>query len=417
MAKSDFLVEPCGMSRALFWLCLLPLVLTACRKGKESRPVPAIEAYVWQDPDRPEVAAAIRQATDTMSAFHVRAAELRWKGNSFAVERGVQASLPVAGCGLVMRIGASASALDWTSDQIEAVADVVRSLALLHPREIQCDYDCPQKRLGRYHELLAALQQAAGRIPVIPTVLPSWLEEPAFGRLVADRPGYVLQVHSLSLPKHADQPVILFDPAAARIAVRRASSFNVPFRVAMATYGCEVWFGPDGKVIDVISEDAAPHGVVPYRRSFALADPVESAKLIREWTVDPPAGLQAVIWYRLPVEGDRRNWPWLTLQQACKGELGAGDLTLETSDHDGTSDLFVVNRGAFPLLLPSAILVKSPVTAADGAGACRIEHREDGVHFIRRGDLWPWLNPGKKIPIGWLRSSEKQARMDWQFLP
>lgn len=403
------------MIRHLHWPCLL-LALTACHK-QAPKPAPAVEAYVWQSPKRPEVAAAIQQASDTVRTFHVRAAELRWKGSSFAIERTVEGALPSERCGLVMRIGASASALEWTPDQIEPVVRVVRSLASLNPREIQCDYDCPQKRLPRYQVLLSSLQQAAGKIPVVPTVLPSWLEEPAFERLIADRPGYVLQVHSLNLPKNPEQPVRLFDPDATRIAVKRASSFNVPFRVAMATYGCEVWFGPEGKVIDVISEDVPRQGVIPARRSFALADPVESSKLIHEWTTDPPVGLQAVIWYRLPVDGDRRNWSWATLKNVSRGEQVAADLTLECSDHDGTSDLFVVNRGTFPSPLPATIVVRSPVIAADGVGAYRIEHRGNGLYFIRRADVWPWLDPGKKIPTGWLRSAKKEARMDWQFLP
>lgn len=415
MAKSDFLVEPGGMLRALFWPCLLPLVLTACRK--ESRSAPAIEAYVWQDPDRSEVTEAIQLAKDTVTRFHARAAELRWNGRKFAVERPVGKQLPSPGCGLVLRIGSSASGLDWDPDQIAQVAAVVRSLASLSPAEIQCDYDCPQRRLTRYQTLLDSPQQAAGTVPVVPTVLPSWLDETAFKALVRDRPGYVLQVHSLGLPKHPADPVTLFDPAAARIAVKRASALGVPFRVAMATYGCEVWFDPNGRVIEVVSEDAPSREMVPASRSFAFADPIESSKLVRQWLDDTPDGLRAVIWYRLPIAGDRRNWSWSTLSQVAKGEQAASALRFEGEDHAGTSDLFVVNRGGFPEPLPREIRVTSPVVTADGAGAYRLEPQAGGLRFILRPEIWPWIDPGKKIPAGWLRTPAGEPRIEWHFAP
>ena len=113
---------------------------------------------------------------------------------------------------------------------------LVAGFAALGPREIQCDYDCPQKRLDGYRRLLDALQASAGSIPVVPTTLPSWQDEPAFRKLVAGRPGYVLQVHSLQLPKQAGQPVVLFDPDTARAAARKAAALGIPFRIAMATY-------------------------------------------------------------------------------------------------------------------------------------------------------------------------------------
>jgi hypothetical protein len=397
------------------FLLLALLLVAGCRKVPQ--PVPAVEAYVWQSPDRPAVMTSMKQANGIVATFHVRAAELRWNGKAFTADHPVKNQLPSPNCGVVVRIGASASRLEWTTEQIEAVAVIIRELASLKPKEIQCDYDCPQSRLDDYARLLDALQMAAGVIPLAPTVLPSWLEEPAFTRLIAKRPGYVLQVHSLQLPKTPEEPVLLFDPAATRLAVKRASSLGVPFRVAMATYGCEVWFGPDGKVMDVISEDRAPDGKVPTRRSFSLADPIESARLIREWNQNPPPGLGAVIWYRLPVEGDRRNWPWQTFRLVAKGEERPASVVLEDVPQEKVSDLFIVNRGEFPAPLPAHIVVTSPVEAADAIGSYRVERREDGLHFIRRAEVWPWLDPGKKIPIGWLRSSGKPSRIAWHFSP
>lgn len=395
------------------WLLLFLLPLTGCRQ--EARRPLTIEAYVWQAADRPAVVEAITRAQPTVSTFHLRAAELRWTGDRFSIERPLT-KLPQAHCGLVVRIGASAAGLDWTPEQIEPVARIFRELSALSPTEIQCDYDCPQKRLGRYRILLAALRSAAGKVPVSPTALPSWLGEPAFPGLI-EGGGYVLQVHSLHLPDREGEPVAIFDPVEAMAAARKAATFGSPFRIAMATYGCEVRFDPKGKVVDVISEDADGSPSSPGRRAFALADPNESARLVRGWTANPPAGMTGIIWYRLPIEGDRRNWPWQTFQAVVRGESAVANLDLIASPGPGARDLFLANRGMFPRRLPRKIIVTSPVTAADGAGAYLLESDKDGLHFILREDLWPWLDPDQKIPIGWLRSDDGSASIEWLLPP
>ena len=394
------------------WLALGLLFMTGCQKP--ARPPLTIEAYVWQSPDRPEVRQAIARSPGVVSRLHVRAAELKWTGGRFETRRALT-KLPAPGCGLVVRIGASASQLEWTPEQIEAVANVFREFANLGPSEIQCDYDCPQKRLGRYGMLLDALQSAAGAVPVFPTTLPSWLGEPGFRKLIAGRGGHILQVHSLQLPERSGEPVLIFNPDTARAAAKKTSALHVPFRIAMATYGCEVRFGPDGKVTDVISEDFA--GASAVERSFALADPLASSRLVREWTENPPEGLIGIVWYRLPVEGDRRNWPWETFKLVIRGEEDHTAPVFEASPGPGARDLSVVNRGRFPVRLPREIRVSSPVTTADGAGAYRLEAREDGLHFLIRSDAWPWLDPGKKIPTGWLRVADESARIDSSINP
>ena len=53
--------------------------------------------------------------------------------------------------------------------------------------------------------------------------------------IVAASDGYVLQVHSLEKPNGFDAPFTLFDPQVAVAAAVKASSFGVPFRVALPT--------------------------------------------------------------------------------------------------------------------------------------------------------------------------------------
>lgn len=401
------------------WLLLPLLVLLA---GCQKKPAPAtsaplaVEAYVWQAPDRPGVAQAIEQSKGIIDRLHIRAAELKWNGTRFEIQQPVT-KLPAPGCGLVIRIGASASQLEWTPEQIAPVAEIFSKLAKLGPSEIQCDYDCPQKRLGRYRVLLDALHGAAGSVPVVPTTLPSWLEERDFKLLVARRGGYVLQVHSLHLPKKVGDPVEVFSPDTARAAAKKAAALGVPFRIAMATYGCEVRFGPDGKVRDVISEDISSATPTTGPRSYAFADPVQSARLVREWSTNRPAGLTGIVWYRIPVEGDRRNWPWETLRLVARGEEDPTTAVFTATTGPGARDLHVENPGKFPVRLPSAITIHTPVIAADAAGAYRLDDHTDDLRFVLREDIWPWIDPDKKIPTGWLRVSEESIRIDSSITP
>ena len=152
------------------WLALALLSLTACQKPSNSKLT--VEAYVWQSPTRPEVQLTMTRAATHAINLHVRAAEMRWAGDHFETERTLT-HLPSPGCGLVVRIGASASQLEWTPEQIKPVATIFRELAALGPKEIQCDFDSPQKRLSAYNRLLNALQSATGDVPIVPTTLPS----------------------------------------------------------------------------------------------------------------------------------------------------------------------------------------------------------------------------------------------------
>ena len=49
------------------------------------------------------------------------------------------------------------------------------------------------------------------------------------------------------------------------------------------------------------------------------ADPVAISKLVKSWEKQRPDNMQGIIWYRLPVDTDRMNWTWSTLQLVRQG--------------------------------------------------------------------------------------------------
>lgn len=377
------------------------------------------EAYLWQDPGRPQASAALARARGKLSAIAVLAAE--GSGREGKISFREISNLPTGpDIGHVIRLGQSTVDLVWSSENRETITRQVKRLAGKRPREIQIDFDCPARLLGDYKELLGKLRVAAGSVPITFTGLPSWLDAPSFADLARAFPPFVLQVHSLDLPSKPGEPVILCDPEAARRAVAKTSSLGVDFRVALPTYGSEVLFDSDGKVLDVVSEDSSPWPPAGLaRRERVFADPEMMAALVGEWTAHRPRGLSGICWYRLPVEGDRRNWTWATLADAIEGKARVSTVEIQViAGRDGVFYVTLVNPGDSHALSPGKIVLPAGTLAAD---ATRPYHRSGGYAPVFLHDpadpIWPWLAPGEQRVVGWFRHPDPPDKISPTPLP
>ena len=122
----------------------------------------------------------------------------------------------------------------------------------------------------------------------------------------------------IQFPERRAAPV-LCDAEAARMAANRASRIGVPFRVALPTYGCELFFNRSGHVVEVRAEQSSgppPEGAT--QRIVLHTDASEMAGLARKWKANPPPGMTGVIWYRLPTDNERYNWRWERSRQSSK---------------------------------------------------------------------------------------------------
>ena len=389
-------------------------LFAACAKKP---PVPSgpleHEAYLWQDPNRPQAAAALARARGKLTAIAILAAE--GAGREGKISFREIANFPAGpDIGHVIRLGQSTTELVWSSENRETITRQVKRLAAKQPREIQIDFDCPTRRLEDYRQLLVILRAASGAVPITFTALPSWLDAPCFAGLARAFPAYVLQVHSLDLPSKPGEPVVLCDPETARRAVTKASGLGVDFRVALPTYGSEVFFDSDGKILDVVSEDTTDLPPVTLaRRERVFADPEMIAALVREWTAHRPSGLSGICWYRLPVEGDRRNWTWATLADAMEGKARGSSVEIQViAGRDGVSYVTLVNPGDSHALSPGKIVLPAGTLAAD---ATRPYHRSGGYApvFLHNPDdpIWPWLAPGERRVVGWFRHPNPPAKL------
>ena len=362
----------------VLWL----LFALACQpEQRATGPLPQ-EAYVWQRAWTPAVRQAVAGASD-FAGLTVLAAEVDLSHSPLrAFRAGIdwrtlrEAGRPV---GLALRIGrfqgwgGGTGRFADDSETVRRLADLAGELAEqarshgLEVREIQLDYDCPESKLADYPVLIEAVRNRVAPAPVTVTALPSWLrQQRAFRNLSRTADGIVLQVHSLR-PRLVDLPE-------AERAVEDAARAGRPFRVALPTY--------------------------------AHADAESLAGLVGKWTADRPPQLSGLVWYRLPVESEARNWPRATLNAVMAGRAPRREVrTALRRPEAALVEIDLLNTGEAEVPLPSPVGLRwssDTLLAADGLSGYRL--LRPGSREARLEGAEPrTLRPGERRTIAWLR--------------
>lgn len=393
------------------------LLLAACREVPHRTHGPLRqEAYVWQRSWTPEVRESVRQAKD-FAGLVVLAAEVDFRGPEPRVVR-----VPLDGealraigrpVGAAVRATAFSGRFADAPGIVHLLESVVRGVAAeargqgIALSEIQMDYDCPESKLGDYRDLLPALHKAATPVRLTITVLPTWMRQRrAFRELIEGADGYVLQLHSLVLPEKAGERVTLIEPRSAQGWAEEAARVGHPFRVALPTYGYEVVFDARGKPLGVLAEGPLLSWSPDVTVHTVRSEPKAMAGLIRDWTRDRPAELVGVLWYRLPVAGDRLNWTWPTLRAVMAGRTPQGELSAAVRRPEPELvEIDLLNAGEAEVPWPSRVRVrwkgKAP-SAADGLAVYKIVSA-DRSEIRLEGSGSGLLRPGERRVIAWLR--------------
>jgi hypothetical protein len=413
------------------WLIAVVLALAAaaavwcCCGGGGNRPAMVQSAYVWQRSWTPAVVDGVRTCPTGLSKLIVLTAQVDWDGVTPRVTL-VQPdydALRRAGLsvGLALRVTARRTPLDPSEPAVAQVAALARSLvetaraAGIEPVEFQVDYDSAESRLGEYREWLGSLRRAVLPVPLTITMLPCWLGNRDVEALVRATDGFVLQVHSLEPPATFDpaEALRLVDVEAARAAVRRAATLGVPFEVALPTYGYLAAFGPEGRLLGLTAEGQRPNWPPSAVLRDVRADPAAMAMLVRAWTDRRPGTMRGVIWYRLPVSGDERNWASGTLGCVMKGEVPDPALAARTivTDDGRLIDIELTNTGKADARLDGVRVTvgvgAQRLEAQDGIGGFIARQAGNGVILAARGMGIPdLLRPGERRVVGWVRFSE-----------
>jgi hypothetical protein len=407
--------KPPGQLAAAAAFLALGALWVTCGRGRASGPLPQ-EAYVWQRDWTPAVREAVAGAAGFRSLV-VLAVEVDLSARPPRVARAGIGWDALQGrpVGLALRIGRFHGWSGGTgrfADEPETVqllaglaAEMAREARAqgLDLREIQLDYDCPESKLADYPVLVEAVHAEVAPVPVTITTLPSWLRhERAFRTLARLADGIVLQVHSLRAPARPGDRVELVDPEEAVRAVEQAGRTGRPFRVALPTYSYGAVFDDRGALLGLASEGVRTSG--PPEVS---ADPAVLAGLVRRWSRDRPAELAGLIWYRLPVPGDVRNWPRETLQAVLAGRAPRQEVrAVVRKPEPGLSEVEILNTGETEATVPSPLHIRwdsDTLMAADALAGTRLlrtgprEVRLEASAAIRS------LRPGERRTVAWLR--------------
>lgn len=263
---------------------------------------------------------------------------------------------------------------------------------------IEIDHDAATTRLPQYRDALHRLRrQLPADVQLSITALPAWLESPQLPSLLQQVDSSVLQLHAVLSPQQG-----LFD---SRLALRWTQHYaqvtSKPFRIALPAYGMGL-VGMDAQGAQVESE--APLRVAGSLRELTVP-PQRIADFLQQLSARPLPHLQGIVWFRLPLAGDRRAWSMKTLRRVIRQQPLTSHWQVKMRpqpQQDGLYDLIIANDGPADAPLPAAItLAASDCLAADAVGHYRLDSTATQLRFTRTGD--ELVRAGQSRPLGWLR--------------
>jgi Protein of unknown function (DUF3142) len=399
------------------WLILLALLTVSFSLAASGLPQ---EVYVWQRAWTEPVRRSVAEHGEVFERIVVLKAEVTWQGSKPQLVQIpvdypslVQIRRPV---GLALRIGPYSGAFSRTNAAITFLTDLSEKLVIeareagVSPSELQLDFDCASSKLDGYRAWVEAIRTRVAPVPVVITVLPAWLDQPAFKPLVQAADGFVLQVHSLERPRSVDAAFTLCDPANARRAVAKAAQIGVPFRVALPTYGYTMAFDSKGRFVGLSAEGSAKSWPAGSQSKEARADPLQISQLVQEWSSNTPPALKAILWYRLPIQGDTLNWRWPTLSAILQSRTPRKSVRVESHRVEpGLIEIGLVNDGELDISSRLAVKTRwsgARLVAGDGLHGFEVADRGVSSARFETGARSYRLPAGEQQVIGWLRLGE-----------
>ena len=395
-------------------VCAAIIAFAGCNRSEVNVSGPLRQrGYVWQREWTPAVIDSLGEATRRMDGVVLLGAEINFAGKKpeiintsidwEAVKRQTEH------CSVALRVAPFAGPFRADDASARTIVDVAKEIlgnARAHQvkiEEFQFDFDCTQKNLGSYRTWLQALRPAIQPIRFVITALPAWLDNSEFLPLVREADGYVLQVHSV--PISGSREAKLCDPRFARAWVAKAAKLGLPFSVALPTYRCVAGYGPDGKLLGVAMDSVQPSWPPGTRILEFGTDADDIAALIDIWQKAHPPQMRELLWYRIPIATDTRNWRWVTLAAVMAGRHPKHELSV-LKEGGNPIDLSVVNTGEADEQFNSDVMATwsgAGLIASDALSGWNVRSRNDRAVFSTVAEHGIRLPPGTTRKIGWLR--------------
>jgi len=378
---------------------LVPLGLLLLFSGCQPAPTTPLDQqlYIWQRQWRPGHEQALAQSRADFSTLRVLALQAQPKAG-WSRARVDLAQLKADGRPViaVIRLDGQLPALDLelANTQISTLLADWQAGGVT-PAGLEIDHDSGSARLPGYTDFLVKLR---GLLPpslkLSITALPAWLDSPQLPALLQAVDSSVLQVHAVSNPR-----LWLFNPGQARDwAERWGRVSDKPFYLALPAYGVALLPDDQGGPV-VEAEVALSRGG---ERRELLADPQQLATLAQQLRAKPPAHLAGLIWFRLPLPGDRRAWSLTTLRAVARGEALASQWRVELSARDGLYDIRLANVGNLDRPLPERVVLDAEqCDGVDGINGYTLQQTSKQLIFTRQSSAR--IAAGGQRALGWAR--------------
>ena len=174
--------------------------------------------------------------------------------------------------------------------------------------------------------------------------------------------------------------------------------------------GILVAFDGKGRFIGLSAEGPARSWPADVRIKEVRADPLAIAQLIQGWSSSPPAALQGIIWYRLPVSGDILNWRWPTFTAILEARIPRKSVRVESHRVEPRLvEISLVNDGELDISSRLALQTRwrgSRLVAGDGLRGFEMTGQGFSSARFETGARTYRLPAGEKHVIGWLRLNE-----------
>ncbi|MCP3128145.1 DUF3142 domain-containing protein [Shewanella sp. KJ2020] len=401
------------------------------------------EVYIWQRQWRPANQTALEQSQGAFQGLRILTLQAHPKpyGADIWFEVSVNHAWLQADPRpkvAVIRLDGQLSHLN-DEDVINKISQVLNSWRKkgTHIAGVEIDHDSASSKLPAYRDFLKKLKtQLPAELKLSITALPAWLSSADFPPLLSTIDELVLQIHSVSDPRLG-----LFDANLGWQWVQQLSNIStVPYLIALPTYGSAVISTPSGYKVEsetpLRDQTRSPDTVQELQANpeilYAFVQRLETATDDR---------LRGIIWFRLPLEGDKRVWPLNTLIAVAKGEKLSASIELAILDDNkiaAQGDIATANPPQLslntqPQLFRLALVNKGniagdlPSTVSLAAKACSGYDAQNGYRVTPKPGLLEWqlraqtpepfapsaanpasktttkLNPGGQRVIGWAR--------------
>ncbi len=369
--------------------------------------------YLWQREWTPAVIDSLDEAARRMDGVVILGAEINFVGKKPEI---IKASIDwkavnrqAAHYSVALRVAPFAGPFRADDAPAHLIVDLAKELlgeARDHDvklEEFQFDFDCARKNLGAYRTWLRMLRGAVHPTRFVITTLPAWLDDSQFRSLAGEADGYVLQVHSVPLANASG--AALCDVRSARQWIAKAVKFGRPFSVALPTYRCSAGYGPDGKLLSVAMDSVQPSWPPGTRVLEFAANADDLATLVDGWKRSRPPQLRELIWYRVPIATDTRNWRWTTLSAVMAGRRPEHKLNI-LQEGENPIDLSIFNAGEADEQVNSNVMATWSgvgLDASDALAGWSVQSGNGRAVFRTIGQRGLRLPPGAIRKIGWLR--------------